>query len=52
LDHLIHGAVGFREVLVREAEGEVVDDLGFLEGEQSLVISARWEQPLGGMGRM
>ena len=31
LDHLIHGAVAAREILVGEAEGNVIDNLGFLE---------------------
>jgi hypothetical protein len=47
LDHLVHGAVAFGEILVREAEREVVNDFGFLIGEESLVIATRgmmgWE---------
>ena len=36
---------------MREAEGDVVRDLGFLEGEQGLVVATRREQGLwGGMG--
>ena len=55
LDHLVNGAVAFGEELVREAEGDVIDNLGFLEGEESLVIAARWKQAvrqMGGMGIM
>jgi hypothetical protein len=33
LDHLIHGAVAAREILVGEAEGNIIDNLGFLEGK-------------------
>ena len=36
---------------MREAEGDVIRDLGFLEGEQGLVVATRREQGLwGGMG--
>ena len=48
LDHLVHGAVALAEILVRETEGEVVDDFGFLVGEEGLVITAGgmmgWEE--------
>jgi hypothetical protein len=43
LDHLVHRAVAFAEILVREPKGEVVNDFGFLVGEQRLII------PRGGM---
>src|SRR4029077_13642152 len=52
LDHLIHSAVALGEELVREAEGNIIDDLGFLEGEERLVIAARRKQPLWRMGVM
>ena len=34
---------------MREAEGEVIDDLGLLEGEECLVIAARRKQAFGVM---
>ncbi len=51
LDHLVDGAVASAEVFVGEAEGDVVDDFGFLEGEERGVIAA-WEEDLvaGGHG--
>lgn len=39
LDHLVDGAVTALEEFFAEAEGEVVDDFGFLVGEEFLVIS-------------
>ena len=35
-----------------KTEGDVIDNLGFLEGEQSLVIAARREQAVWWLGRM
>jgi hypothetical protein len=37
---------------VGEAEGDVIDDLGFLEGEKGLVVTARREEALGFRGGM
>lgn len=48
LDHLIDRAVAFGQKLVGEAEGDVVNDFGFLKGEQGSVIAARWEEAFGG----
>lgn len=39
-------------MLVGEAEGEVVDDLGLLERKQDAVVAAWREKAIGGMGRM
>ena len=52
MDHLVNGAIVPGEELVREAEGDVVDHLGFLEGEKGLVIAARGEEAVGRMGEM
>ncbi len=41
LNHLVYRAVASGEILVREAEGEVINDLSFLVGEQCLVIATR-----------
>ncbi len=47
LDHLIDSAVAPVEVLVGKAIRKVVSDLGFLEGEESLVVAARREDAFG-----
>jgi hypothetical protein len=47
LDHLIDGAVAAGEILVREAEGDVIDDLGFLVGEKGAVVAERRQDALG-----
>jgi hypothetical protein len=39
LDHLVDGAIAAREEFVGEAEGNVVNDFGFLEGEKSAVVA-------------
>ena len=41
MDHLVHGAVAFPEILVREAEGNVENNLCLMEGMQNLVVPAR-----------
>ena len=41
LDHLVNGAIALGEILVGEAEGDVVDDLGLLEGQEGPVVAAR-----------
>ncbi|RYZ78797.1 MAG: hypothetical protein EOP06_28405 [Proteobacteria bacterium] len=45
LDHLVDGAVA----PVGEAEGEVVDYLGFLVGKKVLVVSAGKEKAVWGV---
>ena len=40
LDHLVYGAVAPGEEIVREAEGDVINHLGFLERKEGLVIAA------------
>ena len=52
LDHLINGAVALGEEFVSETKGQIIDDLGFVEGVESLVIPAWGEQVVGRMGSM
>src|SRR5207249_3037081 len=52
LDHLVDSAVALGEEFVRKAEGEVVDNLGFFEGEESLVVASAREEAVGGVGGM
>jgi len=40
LDHLVHGAVAGLQKAFAEAEGDLVDDDGFLVGEEGLVVAA------------
>lgn len=47
LDHLVYGAVALEEELVGEAEGDVEDDLGLVEGVKGLVIAARGNDAFG-----
>lgn len=47
LDHLVDGAVASREEAVAEVVGEVVDDLGFLKGDEVVVVTAGWEEAGG-----
>jgi hypothetical protein len=44
LHHLIDRAVAPAQEALAEAEGEVIDDLGFLIGEEFLVIAMRRDE--------
>ena len=52
MNHLINGAIASANKFVREAKGDVVDHLGFLEGEQGAVVAVRAEQRFGSLGIM
>ena len=53
LDHLVDRAVALGEMFVRKAKREIVDDLGFLEGEEGPVIAPlRQQRLMGGLGIM
>jgi len=41
LNHLIDRAITSGEILVGKAKGDVVDDFGFLEGQQCLIVASR-----------
>ena len=46
MDHLVHRAVALGEEFVAEAEGDVINDLRFLEGEQFGVVAVGREKTL------
>jgi len=52
LDHLVDGAAALEEVLVRGAESNALNHLGFLKEEQHLEIAAGREEAVGRMGGM
>ena len=52
LNHLVHSAVAPGEMLVRKAEGQVIDHLGFVEGMEGLIIATRGDDGMGIRGEM
>ena len=48
LDHLVMGAAAWVDVAVAEADGDVVDELGELEGFEVSVATVWWEEGIIG----